>query len=235
VRAGVVNGLAVAALGDYEFGHPVRVTATVAAGDGELVDVNRESKLGGPVHTKGFLILAGYLRDRFSRDTPLALSASLVFEQSYEEVEGDSAAAAELFALLSALADARVRQGVAVTGSVNQHGQIQPIGAVNAKVEGFFDVCRQHGLSGDQGVVIPAGNVQHLMLRQDVLDAVEAGSFHVWAIDTVEQGIELLTGLPAGERGPDGAYREGSVNRRIADRLAELAELARLFRGPSPS
>jgi lon-related putative ATP-dependent protease len=217
---GAVNGLAVAGLGDLEFGHPVKVTATVGPGDGDVVNVDREAKLSGPIQTKGVLILAGYLRDRFADVAPLALRASLVFEQSYAGVEGDSAAAAELFALLSALARAPVRQEIAVTGSVDQHGHVQPIGGVNEKIEGFFAACRLRGLSGEQGVVIPAANVKHLMLRREVLEAVGAGAFHVWAIGTVEEGIELLTGLSA-----------AAIDERIAERVRGFAELAKRFRG----
>jgi lon-related putative ATP-dependent protease len=230
-RVGQVNGLAVADLGDYRFGHPTRVTATVSAGDGDVLNIDRESKLSGPIHNKGFLILAGFLRNRFARDEPLSLKASLVFEQSYERIEGDSAAAAELLALLSALADLPLRQDVAVTGSVNQHGVIQPVGAVNAKVEGFYEVCAQAGLTGAQGVLVPQANVRHLMLKPAVVEAVRAGRFHVFALATAEDAVELLTATPAGVRQADGAFPEGSVNRRIDDRLRAMAEAARRLHG----
>jgi predicted ATP-dependent protease len=231
-RVGQVNGLSVAALGDYAFGRPSRITATVAVGDGEVVNIDREAELSGPVHNKGFLILAGFLRERYGADRPLSLGASLVFEQSYRLVEGDSASSAELYALLSSLAEAPIRQGVAVTGSVNQHGEVQPIGAVNEKVEGFYLACKQAGLTGKQGVIVPAANVKNLMLRDEIVDAVGEGRFNVWAISHVDEGLALLTGVPAGERRPDGTYPEGTVHRRVTDRLAEYAEIGRRFRGP---
>jgi predicted ATP-dependent protease len=193
-------------------------------GKGEVVDIEREVEMGGPIHSKGVLILSGFLGARYAAESPLSLSASLVFEQSYSGVDGDSASSAELFALLSAIAQAPIKQSIAVTGSVNQHGRVQPIGGVNEKIEGFFDVCRAGGLTGRQGVVIPASNVKHLMLRQDVIDAVEAGRFHVYPIETIDEGIEILTGMPAGEPDESGAYPAGSFNDRVHSRLAELAE-----------
>jgi len=226
-RVGQVNGLSVASLGDYEFGLPARITASVSLGEGEVVSIDRETELSGAIHDKGFLILSGFLRERYGGTRPLSLQASLVFEQSYGGIEGDSASCAELYALMSSLADVPIRQGVAVTGSVDQHGEVQPIGGVNEKIEGFFAVCSQRGLNGRQGVVIPATNVRHLMLRDDVVEAVRDGRFSVWSVRTVDEGIELLTGVPAGERGPDGAFAEGTIHRRIEDRLAELAEAAR--------
>jgi len=189
-------------------------------------------ELGGPIHSKGVLILSGFLGERFATRRPLALSASLGFEQSYSGVEGDSASSAELYALLSALAQTPVKQSFAVTGSVNQRGQVQAIGGANEKIEGFFEVCRTAGLTGDQGVLIPASNVKHLMLRREVVEAVAAGRFRVYAVETVDQGIELLTGVPAGEREASGLYPEGSINRRVEDRLTELAEAARRFAVP---
>jgi len=228
-RTGQVNGLAVYQAGAVAFGHPTRITARVRLGRGEVVDIEREVDLGGPIHSKGVLILAGYLGARYAEDRPFTLSASLVFEQSYGEVEGDSASSAELFALLSALASLPMRQAIAVTGSVNQLGQVQAIGGVNEKVEGFFDVCRARGFTGEQGVIIPASNVKHLMLRADVVDAARAGQFHVWAVETVDEGMELLTGVPAGERGEDGRFPEGTVNGRVAGRLADLAGKARAY------
>lgn len=231
--AGRVNGLAVASVGDYAFGRPNRITAAVAVGNGDMVSIDRETRLSGPIHNKGFLILSGFLQARYGRERPLSLRASLVFEQSYEEIEGDSASSAELYALLSALADAPVRQGVAVTGSVNQHGEVQPIGGVNEKVEGFFRVCKAKGLTGGQGVIIPQANVKNLMLDHEVVQAVREGRFHVWAVSTVDQGLEILTGLPAGQRGPDGTYPEGTLHRRIEDRLAALAEAARRHQLPA--
>jgi lon-related putative ATP-dependent protease len=217
-RVAQVNGLAALQLGDYVFATPHRITARVRLGAGRVVDIERESQLGGPIHSKGVLILSGYLAGRYTPSKPLSLSASLVFEQSYGGVEGDSASSAELYALLSALAGAPLRQDLAVTGSVNQHGDIQAIGAVNEKIEGFFDLCHARGLSGKQGVVIPEANVKNLMLREDVLAAVEQGRFAVYAVKSVDEGIELLAGLPAQE-----------VHARVESRLAEFAEKARAF------
>jgi lon-related putative ATP-dependent protease len=231
---GQVNGLSVLQLGGYAFGRPSRITARVRLGSGHVVDIEKEVALGGPIHSKGVLILAGFLGQRFASERPLSLAASLVFEQSYSGVEGDSASCAELVALLSALAEAPVRQGRAITGSVNQHGQVQPIGGVNEKVEGFFDVCRAGGLTGDQGVLVPASNVKHLMLRKDVVEAAEQGQFHVWPIATVDEAVELLTGLAAGERDASGRFPEGSLNGRVDARLASFAEKARSF-GRTPA
>jgi len=201
----------------------------VRLGSGSVVDIEKEVALGGPIHSKGVLILSGFLGQRFASERPLSLAASLVFEQSYSGVEGDSASCGELVALLSALGEVPVRQGRAITGSVNQHGQVQPIGGVNEKIEGFFDICRAGGLTGDQGVLIPASNVKHLMLRADVVESAEEGLFRVWPVETVDEAVELLTGVPAGERGADGRYPEGTVNRRVDDRLAAFAEKARNF------
>ncbi len=228
---GQINGLAVFPFGDFYFGRPSRITARVRVGRGEVVDIEREVALGGPLHSKGVLTLAGFLTGRYASDTPLSLSASLVFEQSYSGIDGDSASSAELYTLLSAIAEVPIRQSLAVTGSVNQHGRIQAIGGVNEKIEGFFDVCRARGLTGEQGVLIPDSNVQHLMLRRDVREAVEAGRFHVYAVETVDEGISLLTGMPAGEPDEAGDYPADSVNGRVARRLAELAEQRRRFAG----
>lgn len=228
---GQINGLAVFPFGDFFFGRPSRITARVRMGRGEVVDIEREVALGGPLHSKGVLTLSGFLTGRYASDTPLSLSASLVFEQSYGGIDGDSASSAELYALLSAIGDVPIRQSFAVTGSVNQHGRIQAIGGVNEKIEGFFDICRGRGLTGEQGVLIPDSNVQHLMLRRDVREAVEAGRFHVYAVKTVDEGLALLTGLPAGEPDEDGSYPPDSVNGRVAGRLAELAEQRRRFAG----
>ena len=222
---GQVNGLSVLTLGGFNFGQPSRITARVRLGDGEVVDIEREVELGGPIHSKGVLILSGFLGGRYAPEHTLSLSASLVFEQSYGEVEGDSASSAELYALLSALAGVPIRQCFAVTGSVNQRGQVQAIGGVNEKIEGFFDVCRARGLTGDQGVLIPAANVPDLMLRADVVAAVEAGQFAVYAVEHVDQGIELLTGLPAGRRGPDGKFPPESINGKVEATLEHYAAL----------
>jgi predicted ATP-dependent protease len=228
-KAGQVNGLVVSTLGSFTFGRPVRITAGIRLGRGEVVDIEREVEFGGPIHAKGVLILAGFLGARFAAARPLTLHASLVFEQSYGPVEGDSASAAELYALLSALAEVPIKQSFAVTGSVNQHGQVQAIGGVNEKIEGFFDICRARGLTGDQGVIIPSANVEHLMLRDDVVEAVARREFHIYAVETVDQGIEILTGREAGERGPDGRFPEGSINQLVEARLDGMAEVARRF------
>jgi predicted ATP-dependent protease len=223
-KVGQVNGLSVLSLGTFSFGRPSRITATVHIGKDEVIDIEREAELGGELHSKGVLILSGFLRGRYAQDHPLSLGASLVFEQSYGEVDGDSASCAELYALLSAIARLPLAQSFAVTGSVNQYGEVQAIGGVNEKIEGFFDLCKARGLTGGQGVLIPAANVKHLMLRHDVVDAVAAEQFAVYPIATVDEGIELLTGVPAGEPDDEGVYPDGPVNRLVADRLAEMAE-----------
>jgi predicted ATP-dependent protease len=228
---GQVNGIAVIPLGDYAFGKPSRITARTFLGRGGILDIEREAKTGGRIHSKGVLILSGYLGGRYASDMPLAMGASVGFEQLYEEVEGDSASSAELYAILSSLAGLPIRQSLAVTGSVNQHGEIQAIGGVNAKIEGFFDVCKARGLTGDQGVLIPQSNVRNLMLREDVIEAVHAGKFQVYPVRTIDEGIALLTGVPAGERGGDGAYPEGTANFLVQKRLRGMAEQARAFRG----
>ena len=226
---GQINGLSVIELGDFAFAMPTRITATTRLGDGELVNIEREVKLSGAIHSKGVLILSSFLAARYARNQPLSVSASLVFEQSYGTVEGDSASLAELCALLSDLANIPLRQSLALTGSVNQFGQVQAIGAVNEKIEGFFDICTTRGLSGEQGVLIPAANIVHLMLRQDVVSACEAGQFSIYAVENVDQAMALLTGLPAGEAGSGGIYPEGSVNRGVADRLVKLTALRQSF------
>ena len=228
-RVGQVNGLSVTQLGELAFGMPTRITARVRLGRGDVVDIEREVELGGPIHSKGVLILAGFLGGRFAAERPLTLHASLVFEQSYSGVEGDSASLAELCALLSSLSGLPIRQDLAITGSVNQHGAVQPIGGVNEKIEGFFDVCAARGLTGRQGVVIPAANRKNLMLRRDVVEAAQAGRFHVYAVETVDEEIALLTGCPAGEPGEDGTYPADTVNGLVEARLVELAELAREY------
>jgi lon-related putative ATP-dependent protease len=223
-RVGQVNGLSVFQLGDFTFAQPSRITANTRLGEGELVDIQREVKLGGSIHSKGVLILSSFLASRYAAEQPLSLSASLVFEQTYGQVEGDSASVAELCALLSSLANVPIRQSLAVTGSVDQFGRVQAIGAVNEKIEGYFDICSKRGLSGEQGVLVPASNVMHLMLRRDVVDAAEAGRFHIYAVETVDQALELLTGVPVGA--PD---VEGSLDQRVAQRLKHLAALRRRF------
>lgn len=221
-RAGQANALVVVELAGARYGHPVRVTATARVGDGDVVDIERETELGGAIHSKGVLILTAFLAARFARHQPLSLAASLVFEQSYGQVEGDSASLAELCALLSALAQAPIRQSLALTGSVNQFGEVQVIGGVNEKIEGFYDLCQARGLTGEQGVLIPAASVAHLMLRPDVVDAARAGRFHVWPVATVDEAMELLTGLPAGTPDARGHLPQGSLNERVARALAEM-------------
>ncbi len=224
---GQVNGLSVSSLGDYSFGRPSRITATHRLGDGELVDIEREVEMGGPIHSKGVMILAGYLGAKYAADRPLSLSARLVFEQSYSGVEGDSASSAELYALLSSLSGVPIKQSFAVTGSVNQRGQIQAIGGVNEKIEGFFDLCHAVGLKGDEAVLIPKANVRHLMLAGRVRHAVAKGRFHIYPVSNVDQGISLLTGVPAGSLKTNGTYPEGSVNQQLVQRLGALTERAR--------
>src|SRR5574337_48139 len=232
---GQVNGIAVIQLGEYHFGKPSRITARAFLGRGGIIDIEREARMGGRIHSKGVLILSGYLGGRYVQQTPLALSASLAFEQVYEEVEGDSASSAEVYAILSSLSGLPIRQGLAVTGSVNQHGEVQAIGAVNAKIEGFFDVCHARGLTGEQGVLIPASNVRHLMLREDVVEAVSAGKFQIFPVQTIDEGIALLTGWEAGERGADGDFPVDSVNGRVQARLREMAEQAKAYGGEGPA
>ena len=228
-RIGCVNGLSVLIADDLMFGQPSRITATVRSGERSVVDIEREVELGGPIHSKGVLILSAYIGSQYVPNKPLVLSASLVFEQSYNLVEGDSASSAELYALLSALAGVPLKQSLAITGSVNQQGDIQPIGGVNEKIEGFFDVCQQQGLNGQQGVIIPSANIQHLMLRQDVRNAVADGQFSIHAIDTVNDGLELLTGMTAGERDVYGVFPNNSINSMIEDTLVRYAEQIRDF------
>jgi lon-related putative ATP-dependent protease len=228
-KVGQVNGLSVLQLGGFAFGRPCRITARARLGSGRVVDIEREVELGGPIHSKGVLILAGFLGSRYCPERPLSLQASLVFEQSYSGVEGDSASCGELCALLSALAEAPLNQSLAITGSVNQQGEVQAVGGVNEKIEGFFDLCRARGLTGTQGVLLPESNVKHLMLRADVVTAVEEGLFHIHAVRTVDQAMELLTGIPAGERNEAGEFPWGSLNRRVEARLVALAENARAF------
>jgi ATP-dependent Lon protease len=226
---GQVNGLAVIDLGDHRFGRPSRITATTSMGREGVINIERESQMGGNIHNKGVFILSGYLRRMYAQDKPLSVSASIAFEQSYSGVEGDSASSTELYALLSSLAEVPIRQGIAVTGSVNQQGEIQAIGGVNEKIEGFFEVCRKKGLTGEQGVLIPSSNVQDLMLRKEVVEAVDQGRFNVWAVATINQGLEILTGEIAGERDEKGSYPEGSINARVNAKLFDLARKMKEF------
>jgi len=228
-NVGQVNGLSVIDMGDFAFGTPSRVTASAGLGREGVVDIEREAKMGGPIHTKGVLILSGYLNGKYAQDKPLSLSARLVFEQNYEGVEGDSASSTELYAILSALSELPIKQSLAVTGSVNQKGEIQAIGGVNEKIEGFFEVCKAKGFTGKQGVMIPESNVQNLMLKEEIVEAVKEGKFHVYSVKTVDEGIEILTGVKAGERQKDGAFEEATVNYSVDKRLRGMAERLREF------
>jgi len=230
---GQINGLSVLSLGNLSFGKPTRITASVRMGEGRVTDIEREVDLGGPIHTKGVMILWGYLAGQYATDMPFSLAASLVFEQSYGGVDGDSASSTELYCLLSALSEVPIKQGFAVTGAVNQKGQVQAIGGVNEKIEGFFDLCKTRGLTGEQGVLIPASNVQHLMLREDIVQAVRDGKFAIYDIATINEGIEVLTGISAGERDANGKYPVGSINRAVEDRLVSYA-IARQRFGSDP-
>jgi predicted ATP-dependent protease len=232
VVAGQVNGLSVYDLGIFSFGRPSRITAKTFLGKSGVINIERESQLSGPIHNKGVLILSGYLGWKYAQDKPLSLNASLCFEQSYSGVEGDSASSTELYAILSSLSDLPLKQGIAVTGSVNQKGEVQPIGGVNQKIEGFFDVCKAKGLTGAQGVMIPHQNVRHLMLREDVLTAVSNGQFHIYEVKTIDEGIGILAGIPAGERQADGTFPEGTVNCHVDKRLREYAEKLKGYHAP---
>jgi predicted ATP-dependent protease len=221
---GQVNGLAVYQMGDFSFGKPSRITARTFMGRSGIVNIERESKLSGKSHDKGVLILGGYLGGKYAQQSPLTLSSSVCFEQSYDGVDGDSASSTELYAILSSLAEIPIKQGIAVTGSVNQNGEVQAIGGVNFKIEGYFDVCRLKGMSGEQGVMIPKTNVRNLMLRPDVVEAVKAGKFRIYAVGTIDEGVEVLTGVAAGARNSDGTYPEGSVNHRVQKKLQQFTE-----------
>jgi lon-related putative ATP-dependent protease len=230
-KIGQVNGLSVIGLGDFSFGTPSRVTASLGMGRDGVIDIEREAKLGGPIHTKGVLILNGYLNEKFAQDKPLSLSARLVFEQSYDGVEGDSASSTELYAILSALSNLPLKQNIAVTGSVNQKGEIQAIGGVNEKIEGFFEVCLARGFTDKQGVMIPESNVANLMLKEEILDAVKKGKFFIYSVKTIDDGIEVLTGVKAGTQQSDGTFQEGTVNFKVDQRLKEMAEKLKEFPG----
>lgn len=228
-KIGQVNGLSVVLLGNAMFGHPTRITARVQLGRGQVVNIEREVEMSGPIHSKGVLILSSFLGARYASEKPLSLNASLVFEQSYGGVEGDSASSTELYALLSAIADIPLKQSLAVTGSVNQHGEIQPIGGVNEKIEGFFDLCNERGLNGEQGVLIPQANVKNLMLKKEVVDAVRDEKFHVYPVKTIDAGMELLTGMNMGQRDQDGNYPKGSINQLVEEKLDRYATIRQKF------
>ena len=229
---GQVNGLSIIDLGEFRYGHPVRITATTRIGTGSVVDIEREVELGGAIHSKGMLILSSALTSRFAPDVPLSLHGSVVFEQSYGGVEGDSASVAEMCALQSSLSRVPLKQNIAVTGSVNQLGRVQAVGGINEKIEGFFDVCKQRGLDGSHAVIIPRDNVKHLMLRDDVVEAVKSGAFTVYAARHVDEAVALLTGIEAGERGDDGRFPEGSVNAKVEEQLIRYAQLRKAFAEP---
>ena len=222
-----MNGLSVVQVSNHAFGLPSRITAKTFMGRSGIVSIDRQVKMSGPIHDKGQLILSSYLSDRFAQDEPITVSASLTFEQLYSGVEGDSASSTELYALLSALSGVPIKQSIAVTGSVNQSGQVQAIGGVNAKIQGFFDVCQARGLTGDQGVMIPASNVRHLMLRDAVIETVRRGKFHIYAVETIEQGIEILTGVPAGKLDDEGGYPKESIYASVQAKLQEYADKMR--------
>ncbi len=221
---GQINGLTVIEYGEYQFGHPSRISARIYVGRSGVTVIEREVHLSGRIHNKGVLTLEGYLHGQYATREPLSLAASLSFEQNYAEIEGDSAASTELYALLSALAELPIKQGIAVTGSVDQQGRVQPVGGVQYKIEGYFDICRARGLTGEQGVMIPASNVKNLMLREDVVAARREGKFHIWAVNSIDEGLELLTGVKAGRRGKRGDFTTGSVHARVAAKLKSIAE-----------
>ena len=234
-QVGQINGLSVLSLGDISFGQPNRITVSLSLGREGVVNIEREAKLSGPIHTKGVLILSGFIANRYAQDKPLSLSARLVFEQSYAGIEGDSASSTELYAILSALSGLPVNQAIAVTGSVNQKGEVQAIGGVNEKIEGFFEICQASGLTGDQGVLIPESNVVNLMLKESVVNAIRQGKFHIWPVRTIDEGIEVLTGMHAGVRLDDGSFEPGSVNALVNQRLRQMAETLQRFGKETPS
>jgi predicted ATP-dependent protease len=230
-RVGQANGVAVLDAGDHAFGHPCRISATTALGSGGVKSIERETQLSGPLHSKGVLILSGYLAATYAQEWPLALAATITFEQSYDEVEGDSASCAELCVLLSALSGVPIAQGIALTGSVDQHGDVQAVGGVTTKIEGFFDACRERGLTGEQGMVIPAANTDNLMLKDEVVAAAAAGRFRVWAVRTVDEALAIVTGRRPGARRRDGTFAPDTIHRLVNDRLRRYAHGAREFGG----
>ena len=223
-QVGQVNGLSIISLGDFDFGQPSRITASLGLGRRGIIDIERESRMGGQTHTKGVMIISGYLENKYAHDKPLSLSCRLVFEQSYGGVDGDSASSTELYAILSALSELPIKQNLAITGSVNQKGEVQAIGGVNEKIEGFYKTCKVKGLKGDEGVMIPRSNVQHLMLNEEVVEAVRRGRFHIYPVGTIDEGIEILTGVNAGQLKTDGTYDPGTVNYKVNKRLAEMTQ-----------
>jgi len=230
---GQVNGLSVYDMGEFAFGKPTRITAKTAVGRAGVINIEREADLSGRTHNKGVLILGGYLRGKYAQEKPFSLSASLAFEQSYSGIDGDSASSTEVYAILSSLSKLFLRQDIAVTGSLNQNGEIQAIGGVNEKIEGFFEVCKAKGLTGTQGVIIPEQNTQNLMLKKEVVEAVQQGKFHIYPVKTINEGIEILTGVKAGEKKEDGAFEEGTVNFLVDQELQRLAKSWKEFSTPS--
>jgi predicted ATP-dependent protease len=225
-KIGEINGLAVTGTGEYRFGKPSKITVSTYRGKAGIINIEREAKTSGKIHDKGVMIISGYLGHKYAQEKPLALSASIVFEQLYSGVDGDSASSTELYAILSSISKAPIRQDIAVTGSVNQRGQIQPIGGANEKIEGFFKVCKLKGLTGEQGVMIPHQNVKNLMLKDEVIRAVEEGKFHIYAVKTIDEGLEILTGVPAGQMNENGEYPKGSIHYKVTKTLKELAKAA---------
>jgi lon-related putative ATP-dependent protease len=228
-KAGQLNGLAVLGLGDFVFGRPSRITAAVGVGRDGIIDIERLAEMGGATHTKGVMIISGFLNERYAINAPLSLSARVVFEQSYSGIDGDSASSTELYAILSELSGVSIRQNIAVTGSVNQKGEVQAIGGVNYKIEGFYETCKLVGLTGEQGCMIPRANVHNLMLKEEIVDAVRNGKFHVWAVKTIDEGIEVLTGVAAGKRSKDGTYPEGTINALVQKKLSDMAQTVKEF------
>jgi predicted ATP-dependent protease len=229
VAVGQVNGLSVVQMGGFAFGRPSRITVALGVGREGVIDIEREVKMGGPIHTKGVLIIAGFLADRYAQDKPLTLSARLVFEQSYDGIEGDSASSTELYAILSRLSGVPIKQSLAVTGSVNQRGEVQAIGGVNEKIEGYYAVCKEKGLTGEHGVLVPGSNVRHLMLKPEVVEAVKARLFHIYAVNNIDQGIEILTGVSAGSVQEDGKYPEGTINYLVDQKLRAIGKILNAF------
>jgi predicted ATP-dependent protease len=229
-KAGQVNGLSVMSTGDYAFGMPSRITVSVGVGRDGIINIEREAQMSGPSHTKGVMILSGYLNGMFAKEQPLSLTAKLVFEQNYSGVDGDSASSTELYAILSALSEKPIKQYIAVTGSVNQKGEVQAIGGINEKIEGYFEVCKLLGLNGKNGVMMPQSNVQHLMLKDEVVAAVKSGQFHIYPVASIAQGIEVLTGVKAGELKLDGSFDKGTINYLVQKRLREMAEKVKEYR-----
>ncbi len=225
-KVGEINGLAVTGTGEYSFGKPSKITVSTYQGKAGIINIEREAKTSGKIHDKGVMIISGYLGYMYAQDRPLALSASIVFEQLYSGVDGDSASSTELYGILSSITNVPIKQYIAVTGSVNQRGEIQPIGGVNEKIEGFYKVCKLKGLNGKQGVMIPHQNVKNLMLKDEVIEAIKKGEFHIYAVETIDQGIEILTGMPAGKGDKKGKYPEGTIHYLVNKRMEELAKAA---------